>query len=214
MFAGQRTWAVNGATLVGPYLGEDAVHVSNDSLTIRPLILAVDVGKHRAQMRVSMQPEQPMDMKRPSFIGLHSAIVLADAPEYRLFPDFHVMVEEQLHLPVEEYGGAHGIRYGQPCPFVRISQAFKKLLGRVGVACAVCRQSQLHGIRDVIRVESESDGRHAVANDERLDFPPHIETNLSRHGLPLAVQRQAPEKLVYAIIGRFARALQLDPRRR
>ncbi|RKK10391.1 hypothetical protein BFJ66_g18365, partial [Fusarium oxysporum f. sp. cepae] len=108
------------------YLGEHAIYVLDDTFTVRCLVFAVDIGNHRTQVRVSMQPKQPVDMKRPSFVGLDSTKIVDDAPEYRLLSHFDIMLKEQRHLPVEEDGRAHGVGNGQPQAFVRHAKALQE----------------------------------------------------------------------------------------
>ncbi|UNI15359.1 DNA helicase [Purpureocillium takamizusanense] len=149
-------------------------------------------------------------MERPSLVRLDSAKIMADASEYRFATDIDVLFKEKRHFAVEEYGRAHRVRDCQPCSLIGIPKTFQERFGRVRLVCSIRCQQQLDRVCDIIWVQREPDGWHAMQNNIRLDLPAHVQTHLPRHGLSIPIQRQASEKLLHTVVVGFTRTFQLQ----
>lgn len=59
--------------------------------------------------RISLEPEEAVEVERTPLIRLYRPVVLADPPEHRVLPNPHVILEEYGDFPMEEYGRTEGV---------------------------------------------------------------------------------------------------------
>lgn len=95
-----------------------SIYVVNHAFPIHTFVPSLDICHERAQVHVALEPKQAVEVERAMLVCLYSPEILADASEYGLLSDSHVMLEEYGDLPVKEDGRTERVRYREPDPLV------------------------------------------------------------------------------------------------